>query len=127
MQDALKLVMNLRFDPKKDPLHGRILLLALHFFKEVFDPLPEFVSSFITKQLLPVVLLEFLSVCILTLIVRLDHISSLVLKEEPFGCRVEHLLVHSVHLLALDQIDNVEVVSQLLLASFKCLMSPLCL
>ena len=107
-------------------MHGRLLHLALHLVEVVLDPLPEIVSRLIAKQLLPVVLVEILSVCILTFIVRLDDISALVLKEETLGCRVEHLLVDSVHLLAFDQIDYVEVVSQLLLSYLECLMPSLC-
>ena len=127
VKDLIELDYILRFNSKQDPLHGCLLHLSLHLAEVFLDLLPEFVSPFFPKQMLPVVLFEFLSVRILTLIVRLDHISALVLKEEPRLCIVEHLLIHSVLLLAFDQFDNVEVVGQLLLAYLECLMSSLCL
>ena len=49
----------------------------------------------------------------------------MILQEEPLSGRVEYLLVHCVHLLTLDQIDDVKVPGQLLLASTERLAAPL--
>ena len=123
--DSFELAHNLRFDPEQDSLHRRLLLLAFHFVELVLDQSFELSSVFFPQQLLPVVLLPRLSVFIFAFIVRLDHVSPLILQEEPLCRGVEHLLVDSVHLLTFYQSDNVKVASQLFLAPFQSLDAPL--
>ena len=123
--DSFELAHNLCFDTEQDSLHRRLLLLAFHFVEVVLDQSFELSFVFLAQQLLPVVLFPRLSVFIFALIVRLDHVSPLILQEEPLCRGVEHLLVHSVHLLTFYQSDNVKVASQLFLAPFQGLDAPL--
>ena len=123
--DSFELAHNLRFDTEQDSLHRRCLLFAFHVVKVVLDQSFELLFVFLTQQLLPIVLLHRLSVFIFAFIVRLDHVSPLVLQEEPLCRGVEHLLVDSVHLLTFYQSDNVKVASQLFLAPFQGLDAPL--
>ena len=77
--DSFELAHNLRFDTEQDSLHRRCLLFTFHFVKVVLDQSFELLFVFLTQQLLPIVLLHRLSVFIFAFIVRLDHVSPLVL------------------------------------------------
>ena len=54
-----------------------------------------------------------------TFAITLDDIPALVLQEEPLGLAVECLFVDVMHLLSLNQSDNVQVSSQFALALFE--------
>ena len=60
-----------------------------------------------------------------TVTVGFNNIPALVLQEEPFRLVIQSLLVDVVHLLPLDQCDNVQISSQFALASLKQLATLL--
>ena len=64
-------------------------------------------------------------VLVSTAAARFNDDSALVLQQESLRGVVEHLLVHVVHLLALDHFDDVQVFGQLLPALVEKIVSPL--
>ena len=53
------------------------------------------------------------------LTIRVNNISALVLQEKALRWVVEHMITDIKHLLALDESDNIQVVTQLLLPHFE--------
>ena len=98
----LKILMHLRLDAEKNPARPLLTLLIRQVFEMLADHVLEFGASLREKQILPLRLLLKLNVLPLAITVRLDHISALILQEEPLRRVVERLLVHVKQLIALD-------------------------
>ena len=73
----------------------------------------------LVEQVFPVSVLAEPLILSRTLAVRVNDISALVLQEEPLSLIIQSLLVDVVHLLSLNQGDNVQISSQLAFASLK--------
>ena len=73
----------------------------------------------LVEQVFPVSVLAEPLILSRTLAVRVNDISALVLQEEPLSLIIQSLLVDVVHLLPLNQGDNVQISSQLAFASLK--------
>ena len=119
--------MSLRPNPHQNPLHCRQLPFTVNLFKVIHELLPQEVAPVRTQQILPVRLLLVLFVLHISPTARLYDSSALVLQEEPLCGIIEHLIVHVVHLLALDQLHDVQIVRKLLFTPQEELVSPLCL
>ena len=109
--------MSLRLHSQKNPAHLVRLLFSLQLLKHVpYKTLELFLPLGFEG---PLVCLIILLVILRTCFGGVNDITPLKLQQEALLLREKHLLVYIVHLVALDQVDDVEVDLKLFLASVE--------
>ena len=109
MLQLLELLVALGFDSKQNPAHLTGLPSRLQLLKEVPHSLLKLHRALLVDQILPVVRLIVIEVFAHTITVSVDDVAPLELEQETLVFREENLPVDIVHLVALDQTNDIQI------------------
>ena len=114
-----KLLLALGFHSEQNSSHLARLPLPLQLLKQTPQTLLKLLCSFapIDHEIPPIVRLIVVLVLPIAVTVGVDDVSPLKLEQETLVLREEHLSVDIVHLVALDEANDVQVHVQLAFAA----------
>lgn len=104
-----KLLMALSFHSKQNPAHLICLPFGLKLLEKVPYSLLKLHRAFFVDQILPIVCLIVIEVFAHTITVCVYDIASLELEKKALVLREEYLPIDVVHLVALDQTNDIQI------------------
>ena len=104
-----KLLMALSFHSKQNPAHLICLPFRLKLLEEVPHSLFKFHRAFFVDQILPIVCLIIIEVFAHTITVCVYDIASLELEKETLVLCEKDLPIDVVHLVALNQTNDIQI------------------
>ena len=110
--------MALGLHSKKNPAHLVCLLFLLQLLEKIPDSILELLFLLALNEVFPLILLFVIPILPHTVTVSVDYIAPLKLQQETLLLCEEHLPVYIVHLVALDQVYDVQIDIELAFASF---------